>query len=567
MTDPHYPGRDHPRTGLRAGVSFLDLGCAAALAAALFASVGCRPTPARGATAMAVRAREELAAAPDGSDARVILDRALKQADLATPAEQSKVLAEALEQADRARRFTVRLEAPLPEGWPKPSLPGLVRVKRYPAVRSAWVRSGETANGRFMALFRHIKKRKIAMTAPVLMDYPSKATADTADGMAFPYRQADDGPEGVFGEVVVKDEKPVQVVSVGVKGGYTDRARRRAVADLRAWLKRNGRWREAGPPRVLGYHSPFKPVWTKYSEVQIPVEPDPDHVEKEAMPPLTAAEKRILLHKGTERPFTGKYWDHFKPGTYVCRKCGAVLYRSDSKFRSECGWPSFDDEVPGAVKRQTDADGRRTEIVCAACGGHLGHVFEGERLTPKNVRHCVNSASIVFRPAKKAATEEAIFAGGCFWGVEHYFQQVKGVRSVISGYTGGHVADPSYRQVCTGATGHAEAVQVVFDPEQTSYEELAKLFFEIHDPTQRNRQGPDVGTQYRSAVFYRNDEQKRIAEELIARLRARGYKVVTQVEPASTFYPAEAYHQNYIDKHPTRPICHTRVRRFDRPAK
>ena len=285
------------------------------------------------------------------------------------------------------------------------------------------------------------------------------------------------------------------------------------------------------------------------------------------MPPLTPAEKHVLLKKGTERPFTGKYRNHFEPGVYACRQCGTDLYRSDSKFRSHCGWPSFDDEIKGAVKHLPDADGLRTEITCAACGGHLGHVFTGEKFTPKNVRHCVNSISLVFRPTQTAATTQAVFAGGCFWGIEHVFQKVKGVAAATSGYTGGKLKDPTYRQVCRGNTGHAEAVRVTFDPDRVSYEELARLFFEIHDPTQRNRQGPDVGTQYRSAVFYVDEEQKRIVEQLIDKLRDKGYGVVTQVLPATEFYAAEDYHQDYLSKHPERPVCHLRVPRFDRAAK
>ncbi len=284
------------------------------------------------------------------------------------------------------------------------------------------------------------------------------------------------------------------------------------------------------------------------------------------MPPLSEEEKRVILEKGTERAFTGKYWNHFENGVYTCRQCGAELYSSTGKFRSDCGWPSFDDEMPEAVKRQPDPDGRRTEIVCARCGGHLGHVFKGERLTPRNVRHCVNSVSLVFRPAGEARTAEAIFAGGCFWGVEHHFQQADGVISVTSGYTGGTVSEPTYRQVCTGRTGHAEAVRVAYDPTRVSYEQLAKLFFEIHDPTQLDRQGPDAGTQYRSAVFYANEEQKKTAEKLIGVLRDKGYKVVTQVVRAGKFYPAEESHQDYLKKHPERG-CHARVRRFDVPEK
>jgi peptide methionine sulfoxide reductase msrA/msrB len=285
--------------------------------------------------------------------------------------------------------------------------------------------------------------------------------------------------------------------------------------------------------------------------------------ETPKMPPLSEAEKHVILDKGTESPFTGKYWNHFERGLYVCRQCGARLYLSESKFSSHCGWPSFDDEIPGAVRRRPDADGRRTEILCAACGGHLGHVFTGEKLTEKDVRHCVNSASLVFIPESKWLLRRAIFAGGCFWGVEHAFRQMGGVLAVASGYTGGKVQTPSYEQVSTGTTGHAEAVEIVFDPARVSYEQLARLFFEIHDPTQVNRQGPDVGSQYRSAVFYVGEDQKRVAEQLIALLRAKGYKVATEITPAGPFWPAEKYHQDYLGKHPDRPTCHIRVPRFD----
>jgi peptide methionine sulfoxide reductase msrA/msrB len=280
------------------------------------------------------------------------------------------------------------------------------------------------------------------------------------------------------------------------------------------------------------------------------------------MPPLTDDEKHIILDKGTEPPFTGKYWNATAQGVYLCRQCGTPLYLSDSKFDSHCGWPSFDDEIPGTVRRQPDADGRRTEILCAHCGAHLGHVFEGEQLTARDTRHCVNSASIVFLPAEKWPLQRAVFAGGCFWGVEHLFRDMPGVLTVRSGYTGGTTGKPTYEQVCTGATGHAESVEILFDPAKVSYERLARRFFEIHDPTEKNRQGPDVGTQYRSAVFYTTPAQKKTAEELIALLRGRGYNVVTEIAPASTFWPAEQYHQDYFTKHPDRAICHAPVDRF-----
>ena len=308
----------------------------------------------------------------------------------------------------------------------------------------------------------------------------------------------------------------------------------------------------------------FKSIEPAHDAAQAATRPVEEGESMQSIHPLSEEEKHIIINKGTERSFSGKYWDHFDPGVYVCRQCGAELYRSESKFDSHCGWPSFDDEIPGAVKHQADADGRRTEILCANCGGHLGHVFEGERLTPKNVRHCVNSLSMSFRPTKKARTEEAIFAGGCFWGVERHFENLEGVASAASGYTGGRTKNPTYRQVCAGNTGHAEAVKVTYDPEKVSYAQLAKLFFEIHDPTQVKRQGPDIGSQYRSAVFYVDANQKEIAEKLIGRLEKNGYKVATELAPASTFYEAAAYHQDYFEKHPNRPTCHIRVPRFEK---
>ncbi len=278
---------------------------------------------------------------------------------------------------------------------------------------------------------------------------------------------------------------------------------------------------------------------------------------------LTPEEENVIVNKGTERPYTGKYETFWEKGTYVCKRCGAPLYRSEDKFDAGCGWPSFDDEIPGAVKKQTDSDGMRTEILCARCGAHLGHVFKGEGLTAKNTRHCVNSISMDFIPAKSLAkTDTAIFAGGCFWGVEYFMKKAKGVTSTSVGYTGGHTDNPTYQQVCAGNTGHYEAIEVVFDPSKTTYEEVAKLFFEIHDPTEWNHQGPDWGEQYRSAVFYRNDEQKKVTEKLISELKARGYKVVTEVKPAKIFWKAEGYHQDYYTHKGSEPYCHGFVNRF-----
>lgn len=274
---------------------------------------------------------------------------------------------------------------------------------------------------------------------------------------------------------------------------------------------------------------------------------------------LTQEEKRVIIDKGTEAPFTGEYDNHYEPGTYHCKQCNAPLYSSTDKFDAGCGWPSFDSEIAGAITRLRDADGRRTEIVCSNCNGHLGHVFIGEQLTNNNTRHCVNSISMVFVPEKK---ERAIFAGGCFWGVEHLLAKKWGVLSAVSGYTGGSVKDPTYKEVCTGTTGHAEAVEVIFDSNQISYRELAKLFLEIHDPTHIDRQGPDIGNQYRSEIFYLNDNQKKEATELLNILGKKGYDVATKVTKASQFYKAEKYHQDYYNNKGSQPYCHSYVKRF-----
>lgn len=271
----------------------------------------------------------------------------------------------------------------------------------------------------------------------------------------------------------------------------------------------------------------------------------------------------VVNEKNTERPFSGEYDDFGDAGTYLCRQCGLALFRSTTKFHSGCGWPSFDEEIPGTVLRERDADGHRVEILCSRCHAHLGHVFSGEGMTPKNIRHCVNSLSLDFVADMQVLdTEEAIFAAGCFWGVEYYFKQLPGVLKTEVGYSGGKTKNPTYNAICRGDTGHYEAIRVVYNPKQVSFEQVAKYFFEIHNPTQYDGQGPDRGEQYLSVAFYYDAEQKKIIADLISQLEHKGLRIATKILPVSQFWRAETYHQDYYEKQNKTPYCHRYEKRF-----
>lgn len=278
---------------------------------------------------------------------------------------------------------------------------------------------------------------------------------------------------------------------------------------------------------------------------------------------LTSSERHILLDKGTERAFCGTLLDNKKEGVYVCRLCGLPLFASDSKFHSGTGWPSFFQPVDKAHVRETTDRSHgmvRTETACARCGAHLGHVF-ADGPAPTGLRYCMNSEALRFYEkaetlppeSRPVETQMAYFAGGCFWGVEDRFQQVPGVIDATSGYQGGTTSQPSYQQVCKGDTGHAETVRVTYDPKRITYRQLLERFFRFHDPTQLNRQGPDVGEQYRSAIFAANDDQLKEAKAFIEEARKSGAfgskRITTVVEPAKPFYEAEEYHQDYHAKH------------------
>ncbi|MBU1668152.1 bifunctional methionine sulfoxide reductase B/A protein [bacterium] len=280
---------------------------------------------------------------------------------------------------------------------------------------------------------------------------------------------------------------------------------------------------------------------------------------------LNAEEIRVIENKGTEMPFSGKFNSFYKNGTYTCKKCNTPLFNSEDKFDSGSGWPSFDDAIEGAVREIPDADGRRVEIVCANCGGHLGHVFRGEQMTPKSTRHCVNSVSLDFQGLEEESKlKKAYFAAGCFWGVEYWFEKQNGVLAADSGYMGGHLEDPTYQEVCYKDTGHLETVEVTYDPTIVTFEELTKLFFEIHNPEQTNGQGPDIGPQYLSAIFYNDAEEEDIAMKLINRLEDNGMIIATQLINANEhkFYRAEYEHQSYYKLRNLKPYCHNHTKRF-----
>jgi peptide methionine sulfoxide reductase msrA/msrB len=295
---------------------------------------------------------------------------------------------------------------------------------------------------------------------------------------------------------------------------------------------------------------------------------------------LTPLQFRVTQECGTEPAFNNEFWDEKRPGIYVDIVSGEPLFASVDKFDSGTGWPSFTRPLESSnITELKDASLglERVEVRSRKGGSHLGHLF-GDGPSPGGLRYCINSASLRFIPAADlekegyapyrrlfldrekgaAKAETAYFAAGCFWGVESVFKGLDGVLETEAGYMGGSVKNPTYRQVCDGGTGHAETVRVVFDPGKISYERLLSYFWRLHDPTTPDRQGPDIGDQYRSAIFYDNESQKKAAEKSKEEFDRSGVfkdKAVTQIVRAADFWPAEAYHQDYFSAHPER-ACH-----------
>lgn len=291
-----------------------------------------------------------------------------------------------------------------------------------------------------------------------------------------------------------------------------------------------------------------------------------EKTEEEWKQVLTEEEYYVTRKHGTERPGTGLYCKAFDPGIYACKCCKTVLFNAENKFESGTGWPSFTQPVSEDVilyVLDNSMMGRdRVETRCNICDAHLGHVFP-DGPEPSGLRYCMNSVALEKVQTKsdlsikKGETADLIIGGGCFWCTEAMFLSLKGVISAESGYSGGMTKNPSYKEVCSGETGHAECIRITYDPNVLSLSDLIDIHLHSHDPTTLNRQGGDEGTQYRSVIFYNTEEEKKLIQNRIAEAQKEILRpIVTQVAPEGVFYKAEDYHQNYYELNKDKnPYC------------